>query len=346
MASSVTDRVSGYTSHPGWKSACKLASTGNLTLYGSTQTIDGITAAADYRILVKDQTTATENGIYLVDSSTWARDKDFDGSRDSIPGTIVYVDRGTVNGDTFWTLNSSSTATSVTIGTDNLAWTQVTVSLTGFSSTAYLAATSTTYVATTSTGYISSTHITAIGDVIVGAAGGVPSRLPIGTTGFVFTSSGGTAAWLELPGIVQRAVGSTVAVFSGGVAIPYDDTVPTSSEGILVIEAAITPTNATNIIRLTGAVNVTSTAGNEVILSAFSDSSTLAIAVSWVAAAQTGALLSLFHEVSAGSTLSRTYSLRCGNDTTALVIINGNVTGSRVFGGVSRAILIADEFTA
>ena len=46
------------------KDSCRVATTANITLSG-TQTIDGVSVAADQRVLVKAQSTASENGIYL-----------------------------------------------------------------------------------------------------------------------------------------------------------------------------------------------------------------------------------------------------------------------------------------
>ena len=58
------------------KESCKIATTANITLSG-TQTIDGVAITADKRVLVKDQSTGTENGIYLCKAGAWARASDF-----------------------------------------------------------------------------------------------------------------------------------------------------------------------------------------------------------------------------------------------------------------------------
>lgn len=120
----LTDRLSGAEASRAVKAPCYVASTGNLTL-SSSQTIDGILAFSGARVLVKDQTDATENGIYLVDSSSWTRAKDFDKARDVMPGTLCYVDRGTLYGGSYWVLNSSATSTSISIGTASLTFSRV-----------------------------------------------------------------------------------------------------------------------------------------------------------------------------------------------------------------------------
>lgn len=114
-----TDRLQGTDIGVAVKPACTVVSTGALTLQGA-QTVDGILVGSGERVLVKDQADLKENGIYVSDNSTWTRAKDFDGNRDAIPGTWVYVDRGTFNPGSYWVFNSSSTATNITVGTDDI----------------------------------------------------------------------------------------------------------------------------------------------------------------------------------------------------------------------------------
>lgn len=126
MVSAITDRLKGFNINAGMKAPCYVATTGaNLTLSGN-QTIDGLAVGSSIRVLVKDQTDATENGIYVGDSSTWVRASDVDGPKDIRPGSLVYVDRGTANAMTMWAFNSSSTLTSLTPGTDELSLHKVT----------------------------------------------------------------------------------------------------------------------------------------------------------------------------------------------------------------------------
>lgn len=166
----LTDRNSGISGGVNLKPACYVATTGaNITL-SSTQVIDGLVVGSSQRVLVKDQTDATENGIYVSDTSTWSRAKDFDGANDAIPGTLTYVDRGTQNGKSFWAFNSSSTATSIDIGAtgDNVTVSQVTQAL----------------------GVI---PLTTKGDLLVYDA--AATRLAIGATNTVLQSAGSTQAW-------------------------------------------------------------------------------------------------------------------------------------------------------
>jgi len=102
------------------KDSAIAATTANITLSG-TQTIDGISVVAGNRVLVKNQSTAHENGIYVVASSTWARAADANVSAEVTPGMFTFVEQGTTNGDSGWVLTTDAT---ITLGTTNLAFTQ------------------------------------------------------------------------------------------------------------------------------------------------------------------------------------------------------------------------------
>ena len=134
MTSTTTDRIDGLSTSVAIKAPVTAATTANITLSG-TQTIDGIAVVADNRVLVKDQTTASENGIYLCKAGAWTRAKDCDGNRDLTQGTLVYVTSGTANGDIWYRCTNSGT---ITIGTTSLAFTAASISsaaLTGTSTT-------------------------------------------------------------------------------------------------------------------------------------------------------------------------------------------------------------------
>lgn len=103
-----------------WKKSVRVATTGNITLNG-TQTIDGVALSVGDRVLVKDQTIASQNGIYDVGAGGWTRSSDADSSAEVKGGMTVWVNEGTVNGDTQWTLVTNDT---ITLGTTNLTFTQ------------------------------------------------------------------------------------------------------------------------------------------------------------------------------------------------------------------------------
>lgn len=82
------------------KTSARAATTGNITLSG-TQTIDGVLLAVNDRVLVKDQSTPSQNGIYTCLSGSWTRTTDLN-SWGQFPGAFLFVEEGTINGDTGW----------------------------------------------------------------------------------------------------------------------------------------------------------------------------------------------------------------------------------------------------
>ena len=82
------------------KQSVKAATTANITLSG-TQTVDGVALVANDRVLVKNQTTTSTNGIYLVAAGAWTRATDADTWAELI-SAFTFVEQGTVNGDTGW----------------------------------------------------------------------------------------------------------------------------------------------------------------------------------------------------------------------------------------------------
>lgn len=101
-----TDRIDGLVTSQAIKAPVKAATTANITL-SAAQTIDGISIVADDRVLVKDQTTGTEDGIYVAQSGTWTRAKDWDGARDATQATLISVKQGSVNANTVWRSTAS-----------------------------------------------------------------------------------------------------------------------------------------------------------------------------------------------------------------------------------------------
>ncbi len=99
----------------------KCATTANITLSG-TQTIDGISAGVGDRVLVKDQSTASQNGIYTCASGSWVRAVDcYTG--DDASGQLVIIEQGSANGDEVWLCTTNSG--SAVVGTNNLAYAQI-----------------------------------------------------------------------------------------------------------------------------------------------------------------------------------------------------------------------------
>ena len=126
------------------KTSVLAATVGTIATAG-TQTIDGIALNIDDRVLVKDQSTASENGIYIVASGSWTRATDSDTSLSFGSGTQVFVETGTVNGGILWL---HTTPSPIVIDTTALTFAQSGVGTGGYTgwnayslATNYLAAT-------------------------------------------------------------------------------------------------------------------------------------------------------------------------------------------------------------
>jgi len=102
------------------KQSVRAATTANITLSG-TQTIDGINLVAGDRVLVKNQSTGSQNGIYVVAAGAWSRATDADSSAEVTPGLFTFVEEGTVNDNSGWVLATDQT---ITLGTTSLTFAQ------------------------------------------------------------------------------------------------------------------------------------------------------------------------------------------------------------------------------
>ena len=102
------------------KDSCRVATVGtSLTLSGE-QTIDGITTTTD-RILVKDQSTASQNGIYVTATGAWARATDADANAEVTSGLYTFITEGTTLGGQGFVLTTDDP---ITVGTTNLTFSQ------------------------------------------------------------------------------------------------------------------------------------------------------------------------------------------------------------------------------
>lgn len=110
--------------NPAIKPPVRVATTADITLSG-IQTIDGVSLDAGDRVLVKDQSTATQNGIWTAGAGAWTRTEDFNAVSEAVTGTLIFVTAGTVNARSLWQL---TTANPVTPGSSSIAFTLVAAS--------------------------------------------------------------------------------------------------------------------------------------------------------------------------------------------------------------------------
>lgn len=254
------------------KQACRAATTANITIataLNNGDTLDGVTLATSDRVLVKNQTDPTENGIYVVAASP-ARATDFDGWSE-IPGSVVSVLEGTANeGVTY----ICSAAESGVLDTDDINFTPY-PSGAGFTSpifTTGIVAASTTMalfntVATTiNFGAAASTSITmghASGDIIITAGELVPAAddgttLGKATKQFadLFLASGALIKFDSTDAVITHSTG-ILTVSTGDLRVT---TAGTNAASVVTVGGTQTLTNKTLTAPVIGAATGTSLA--------------------------------------------------------------------------------------
>lgn len=115
----VTTTVAAALARLNGKDSVKVATTANLAALSGLLTVDDVVLVAGDRVLVKDQTTASQNGIYDAAPGAWARSADADTSAKVTPGMTVPVEQGTTLADTIWELTTNAP---ITLGTTALVF--------------------------------------------------------------------------------------------------------------------------------------------------------------------------------------------------------------------------------
>lgn len=160
-----------------WKQAVRAGTTANITLSGA-QTIDGVSVVAGDRVLVKNQTTGSQNGLYVAASGSWTRATDADSGAELVNAT-AYVSEGTTNADTQWTCTTNAT---ITVGSTSLAFAQL--SSGGGGSLAVKDEGSTLSSAVTSIDFTGS------GVTATNVGGAVTVNIPLASSGSVVAAAG------------------------------------------------------------------------------------------------------------------------------------------------------------
>jgi hypothetical protein len=210
-----------------WKAPALTATSANITLSG-LQTINGVTLVAGDTVLVKDQTNAAQNGIYVASATAWTYAVGGDTWNEYI-GAIIFIASGSLNGTAWYctaqpggtlgvtAMNWSnfSVASTYTAGTGlTLIGTQFSITNTGVSAATYGSATASAVIAVNAQGQItsasSSTITPAVGS-ITGLGTGVATALAAGVTG------SGNIVLATSPSLVTPILGTpTSGNFSSG----------------------------------------------------------------------------------------------------------------------------------
>jgi hypothetical protein len=203
-----------------WKPSVKLASTTNVSLAtsGSPLSIDGITVANGDRILIKDQSTQTQNGIYSVvyDAGIgweYSRSLDADTGTEVTGGLAVFVEAGNTQADTGWVLTSPNGST--TIGSDNLVFTQFT-GLGSVTAGAGLTKSGNTLDVGAGTGITVNANDVAVNysALYIGTSNVQSSSATQALTG-ISTITGGTTLGLATPSVSTSSAGNAITITGG-----------------------------------------------------------------------------------------------------------------------------------
>lgn len=225
-----------------YKSAVRAVATSNITLSG-TQTVDGVSLSADDRVLVAGQSTAADNGIYVVAAGSWSRATDADGGGELAPGTQVTVTEGAVaasaggNADSIWRLVSDA---AITIGTTAQTWER----LPGQASTSYAAGagmtlTSTTFAVGAGTGITVNADDVAVDTAVVVRK--VTGVIPASTSG-IFSVSGSTVTINHglnnpAPRLTLRAYTSPVSGYTQGELVEVSEIASDANNLVVALPA-------------------------------------------------------------------------------------------------------------
>lgn len=117
------DRTTGLVGNAGMKVPVRAATTAAITLSGE-QTVDGVAVVTGDRVLVKNQASGVDNGIYVVDTGAWSRAKDFNGVYDIVKGSLIRVNSGTTNADGIFAVLTDDP---ITIGTTSLSFARIAI---------------------------------------------------------------------------------------------------------------------------------------------------------------------------------------------------------------------------
>ena len=244
------------------KAAVLVATTVNITLSGE-QTIDGVTTSAS-RVLVKNQTTQANNGIYLSGTGAWTRTADAN-TWNQLISAYVFVETGTTQADTGWVCTVDPGGT---LGVTAVTWAQFSgagtytagtgLTLTGtvFSLTAPV---------TTALGGTGSTSALTQYGVVYGSTTSVMATTSAGTsTQVLHGNASGAPTWgavsltADVSGILPIANGGTGVATLTGLAYGNGTSAFTAATAAQVV-AVISTTAVTNA---TNATNLALTAGS------------------------------------------------------------------------------------
>ena len=223
-----------------WKASVRAATTASVTLASALENgdvLDGVTLATGNRVLVKNQSTGSENGIYVVKASGAPdRSTDADTGAELTSNFAVFVEEGTVNADQGYVLTNDG---AITVGTTALTFTQFTglgqiIAGTGLDKTGNTLDIDSTVTTNDGTQTLTNKTISGSSNTItnVSLSTGVTGTLPVANGGTGITSFGtGIATFLGTPSSANLAAALTDEAGSGTVAFTTSPTFVTPTLG-------------------------------------------------------------------------------------------------------------------
>jgi hypothetical protein len=209
-----------------WKQPVDCGTTANITLSG-LQTLDGVTVVAGSRVLVKNQTTTSQNGIYLASATAWSRAPDAD-TWDELISAICFVESGTTLAGSAWYCTIQPGGT---IGTTAITWSNFSVAAnytagTGLSLNSYVFSITNTGVTAAAYGSASKTltatvnaqgQLTVLADTNIAITNAQVSGLGTMSTQNAnsVTITGGTINGTAIGGTTAAAVNATTFTGAG-----------------------------------------------------------------------------------------------------------------------------------
>ncbi|WP_433770904.1 phage tail protein [Pseudomonas putida] len=194
------------------KQSVRVATTANIVLAG-LQTLDGIPLVVGDRVLVKNQTVAKDNGVYVAAVGTWARAADADSSPEVTSALLVSVEQGATLADTRWQLVTDGV---IVLGTTALTFQNVTQGFAPINSPVLINPTSNTVAQFDNTKALATTEFVqrALGSLSGGRSINVSGAITLAPAdvGQFISVAYGAAQAVTLPALADVPVGATIAL--------------------------------------------------------------------------------------------------------------------------------------
>jgi hypothetical protein len=221
--------------------AVQVATTANIDVASPPAAIDGYSIWNGDRVLVKDQTVSSENGIYTFYAAgvpmTRTADADVDGELKS--GTYVLVMNGNTNGHTGWIVTTPGT---ITVGTTSIVWAMFSAGGTEYVGTANRITVTGNQIDIAAS-YVGQASLTTLGTITTGTWNGSPVDIVYGGTGAT-TPAGARAA--------LGTLGKVTATIGNGVDYQYDVThnLNSTAVGVELYDVSSGQTVYADVLRL------------------------------------------------------------------------------------------------